>query len=200
MVRNANAELISVEMDGIDSPLPSVPQCFVCASKYRDEVESHLAAGRTYKAIAALLPSDADLTPRNLRDHFSNGHLDLDAPAVQRASHWQEQALQVAREPLVQAKAAHLSFAHAVLGRVAQRLDSDEVQPEIRDGLAAAKLIAATEAAAGERGNIEDYVSAMVALIEVVHEIVPAPTFVEIGRALARHPILRDLADRQVEP
>jgi hypothetical protein len=184
-------------MDGITSPLSSVPQCFVCSSKYRDEVERHLAAGRTYRAIAALLPSDADLTPRNLRDHLANGHLDLDAPAVQRASRQQEQDLQATREPLVQAKAAHLSFAHAVLGRVAQRLDSGEVQPEIRDGIAAARLIAATEAAAGERNGIEDYVSAMVALMEVVKEIVPAPTFVEIGRSLARHPILKELARDQ---
>jgi len=198
MVRNANADLVTVEMDGIASPLSSVPQCYVCASKYRDEVESHLAAGRTYKAISAILPPDADLTPRNLRDHYANGHLDLDAPAVQRASHWQEQALQVAREPLVAAKAAHLGFAHAVLGRVAQRLDSGDVEPDIRDGIAAAKLIAATEAAAGEQAGIEDYVTAMVALIEVVRETVPAPMFVEIGQSLTRHPILKELARDQV--
>jgi hypothetical protein len=197
MVRNANAELVTVEMDGITSPLSSVPQCFVCSSKYRDDVERHLAEGRTYRAIAAVLPPDADLTPRNLRDHYANGHLDLDAPAVQRASRQQEQDLQAAREPLVQAKAAHLSFAHAVLGRVAERLDSGDVQPEIRDGIAAAKLIAATEAAAGERNDVEDYVTAMVALIEVVHEIVPAPTFVEIGQVLSRHPILKELARDQ---
>ena len=198
MVGNANASLIRVEIDGVTSPRSSVPQCSVCASRYRDEVERQLAAGRTYKAIAALLPPDADLSPRNLRDHYANGHLDLDAPAVQRASHWQEQALQVAREPLVAAKAAHLGFAHAVLGRVAERLDSGDVEPDIRDGLAAAKFIAAIEAAAGERNGIEDYVSAMVALMEVVKEIVPAPMFVEIGQSLSRHPILKELARDQV--
>src|SRR5664279_1741391 len=108
MVRNANADLVTVEMEGVTSQLSSVPQCYVCSSKYRDDVESHLASGRTYKAIAALLPSDADLTPRNLRDHLANGHLDLDAPAVQRASLQRGQSGQAAREPLVQAKAAHL--------------------------------------------------------------------------------------------
>jgi hypothetical protein len=102
VVRNANAELVTVEMDGITSPLLSVPQCYVCSSRYRDDVERHLAEGRTYRAIAAVLPPDADLSPRNLRDHYANGHLDLDAPAVQRASHWQGQALQAVREPLVQ--------------------------------------------------------------------------------------------------
>src|SRR5664279_1976786 len=162
MVRNANADLVTVEMEGVTSQLSSVPQCHVCSSRYRDDVESHLASGRTYKAIAALLPSDADLTPRNLRDHYANGHLDLDAPAVQRASHWQEQALQVAREPLVAAKAAHLGFAHAVLGRVAERLDSGDVEPDIRDGLAAARLVAQTEEAAGQQAKIDDYVTAMV--------------------------------------
>jgi len=111
----------------------------------------HLAEGRTYRAIAAVLPPDAEISPRNLRDHFANGHLDLDAQAVQRASRQQGQALQAAREPLVQGKAAHLSFAHALLGRVAERLDSGEVQPEIRDGLAAARLLAQTEEAAGQQ-------------------------------------------------
>jgi hypothetical protein len=200
MVRNANAELISVEMDGVTSPLPSVPQCYVCSSRYRDDVERHLAAGRTYKAIAALLPSDADLTPRNLRDHYANGHLDLDAPAVQRASRQQEQDLQTAREPLVQAKAAHLSFAHAVLGRVAQRLDSGDVEPEIRDGIAAARLLAQTEEAAGQQAKIDDYVTAMVTLIDTVREHVTAETFTIIGRVLARDPIIRDLADGPHEP
>ena len=67
------------------------------------------------------------------------------------------------------------------------------MEPEIRDGIAAA-----TEPAAGERADIEDYVSALVALIEVVHEIVPTPTFVEIGQSLSRHPILKELARDQV--
>jgi hypothetical protein len=34
------------------------------------------------------------------------------------------------------------------------------VEPEIQDGIAAAKLIAATEAAAPDRREIDDYVSA----------------------------------------
>jgi hypothetical protein len=194
VVRNANTSLVTVEMDGVSATLSSVPQCRTCSSKYRDQVERHLGEGRTYMAIAALLPPDADLTSRNLRDHYANGHVDLDAPAVQRAAQQQGQALEAAREPLVAAKAAHLGFAHAVLARVAERLDSGEVEPEIKDGLAAAKLIAATEAAAGDRNQIDDYVTAMVALIDVVREVVPAHTFVEIGQALSRNPILKELA------
>jgi hypothetical protein len=194
---NANASLVAVEMDGASTPLSSIPQCRTCGSKYRNVVERHLGEGRTYMAIAALLPPDADLSPRNLRDHYANGHMNLDAPAVQRASQQQGQALQTAREPLVQTKTNHLSFAHAVLARVAERLDSGEVEPEIKDGIAAAKLIAATEAAAGDRNQIEDYVTAMVALIDVVREIVPAQTFVEIGQSLARNPILKELARDQ---
>jgi hypothetical protein len=153
-----------------------------------------LAEGRTYKSISAMLPLDTDLSPRNLRDHYANGHLDLDGPAVQRASRQQEQALQGAREPLVAAKAAHLTFAHAVLARVAERLDRGEVEPEIKDGIAAARLIAATEAAAGEGSGIEQYVSVLIALIDVVREIVPAQTFVAIGQSLAGNPILKELA------
>lgn len=198
VARNSNAALITVEMDGVSTPLSSIPQCYVCSSKYRDDVEQHLAAGRTYVAIAALLPCDADLSPRNLRDHYANGHLDIDAPAVQRASRQQGQALEAARQPLVAAKAAHLGFAHAVLQRVAERLHSGEVEPEIKDGLAAAKLIAATEAAAGAKSGIEDYVTAMIALIEVVREIVPAQTFIAIGQSLAGNPILKELARDRV--
>jgi len=160
----------------------------------------HLAEGRTYRAIAAVLPPDAEISPRNLRDHFANGHLDLDAQAVQRASRQQGQALQAAREPLVQGKAAHLSFAHSLLGRVAERLDSGEVQPEIRDGLAAARLLAQTEEAAGQQAKIDDYVTALVTLIDTVREHVIDETFTKIGRALARDPIIRDLADGPHEP
>ena len=78
-----------------------------------------------------------------------------------------------------------------VLGWLVERLS--DVEPEIRDGIAAA-----TEPAAGERADIEDYVSAMVALIEIVRETVPAQTFVEIGQALSCHPSLKELARDQV--
>jgi hypothetical protein len=64
-------------------------------------------------------------------------------------------------------------------------------------GIAAAKLIAATEAAAGNETASRTYITAMVALIEVVRETVPAQTFVEIGQSLACHPIHKEMARDQ---
>ena len=74
------------------------------------------------------------------------------------------------------------------------------MQPEIRDGLAAARLLAQTEEAAGQQAKIDDYVTALVTLIDTVREHVIDETFTKIGQALARDPIIRDLADGPHEP
>jgi hypothetical protein len=158
-----------------------------------------LASGRTYMMIAKALP-DGGFDARNLSDHIRNGHLPLHAPAVRRVAQHEAADVKQFVEPAVQSVADHLSFASGVVARVKERMSAGEVQPTVGDGLAAAKLIAATEAAAGKGRDIEDYVAAMIALIEVVREHVNTPTFVEIGRALARDPIIRDLADRPHEP
>ena len=47
---------------------------------------------------------------------------------------------------------------------------------------------------------MDDYVTALVTLIDTLREHVTAETFAMIGRALARDPIIRDLAGGPHEP
>ena len=69
-----------------------------------------------------MLPEDVGLSDGNLRSHLANGHLPLQALAVQHAA--QQRANQVADAitPGVQELASHLRLARAVVEIAIQRL------------------------------------------------------------------------------
>jgi hypothetical protein len=194
-----NGSVVSIDLGGYQYPYRSEPRCRVCTSPQRRAAEEMLASGRTYMMIAKALP-DGGFDARNLGDHIRNGHLPLHAPAVRRVAQHEAADVKQFVEPAVQSVADHLSFASGVVARVKERMSAGEVQPTVGDGIAAAKLLAQTEAAASNHRTVDDYVTALLTLIDTVREHVTAETFTNIGRALVRDPMFRDLADRPHEP
>lgn len=77
-----------------------------------------------------------------------------------------------ALEPVIQETAIELAFAHAVLDRVRARVQAAEVEPTVRDGLAAAKLIADSgKAAAGDVDELA-FMAYKVEMFEIVQGII----------------------------
>ena len=85
--RSGVASVISYRLGGRESPMVSVGSCKVCQSPQRIKIESDIIAGRTWgmieKSIKVVDP-DCDLTGRNIRDHYHNGHLPLEQEAGRR--------------------------------------------------------------------------------------------------------------------
>ncbi len=113
--------------------------CLTCNHPLRWALEREMVAGRSWAAIVRDLPEDAGLTGRNLRDHFAAGHLPVFEPAVQEHVTRQSQVPGEAVAPSVAKLADTLGFAQTVVTRVSERLIAGDVQPSIRDGLAAAE-------------------------------------------------------------
>lgn len=191
-----NGSLVNVQFGGKEYPYKQEARCKVCSSPQRRRAEEMLAAGRTYGAITRTLP-DAGFDNRNLADHIRAQHLPLDAPAVRLVAQQEAASIAEVIEPAVKAKAAHLSLAHAVVARVAQRLTAGDIEPDVRDALAAARLIAQVEVET--QFDAEQWTTAMLRLVDAVRQVATPEQFDAIGEVLARDPLLQEIARLEEE-
>jgi hypothetical protein len=137
---NGNADLES-NVQGHPYALVSVPNCRTCQSPLRPDIERALVTGRSYSGIARQFPQ-AGLSARNIGEHFRRGHLPVRDEALRRLA--EERATQIARDIDEGAGVVvdQVLFARAVVQRSFERLALGDAEPDIREGLAAARLLA----------------------------------------------------------
>jgi len=137
---NGNADLES-SVQGQPYALVSVPNCRTCQSPLRPDIERALVTGRSYSGIARQFP-EAGLSARNIGEHFRRGHLPVRDEALRRLA--EERAAQIARDIDEGAGIVvdQVLFARAVVQRSFDRMASGDAEPDIRQGLAAARLLA----------------------------------------------------------
>lgn len=201
MTSHLNASLASVTVGGRTYPYTTAKGCRVCNSRsVRLEAENQIVSGRTWARIAEELPPEAGLSARNLKDHYTAGHMPVFAAAVQE--HLERASTLRGEEigPAVERIADHLDFAQAVVGRVNERLVAGEVEPTVRDALSAADHLA--RYAPADTGYDEaDIVSAFVQYHDAARAVLDDETWAEFSRRLRTNPTLNALlaqySDRQ---
>lgn len=166
--------LAQVEVAGQRIDYRQEPRCLTCRSGHRQSVEAMIAMGRTWRGIARALPADAGLSEDNIRQHYSRGHMPLQAAVVQQAAEDRRLEISAAAEGQVEQRARHTRLAHAVLDRVLFRLASGDIEPEVRDGMAAARFLATLEPSEAGQG---EYVAAFESLILAARSVLPAGQF-----------------------
>ncbi len=193
-----NASLATFSVGGRSYPYVTAKGCRVCNSSYRALAEEYTLAGRTWAKIVEALPDDAGLSARNLADHFRNKHVPVFEASVRE--HQDREASRRAETvaPAVERLADHLDFTKAVVERVSARLRDGEVQPTVRDGLAAAGHLA--QYAPSLSGVQEaDYTEAFIVFHEVAREVLDDEAFMRFGDLLRGHPTLDALLARYEE-
>ncbi len=193
MTSHLNASLASISVGGRTYPYTTAKGCRVCNSgSVRLEAENQIVSGRTWARIVEELPEEAGLSARNLKDHYSAGHMPIFAASVQEHL---ERASTVRGEeigPAVERIADHLDFAQAVVGRVNERLVAGEVEPTVRDALSAADHLA--RYAPADTGYDEaGTVSALMAYHDAARAILDDEAWAEFGRRLRTNPTLNAL-------
>jgi len=196
MTATANAFLSTAEVDGRVVPLKSIQNCLTCQSPYRTQVERALVSGRSYKGVVGDLPPDAGLNVRNLKEHFARQHVPLAAEGLRRQRERDAEERGQTIQSGAEAVADHLIFARRLLGQVERRLAAGEIEPNVRDGLAAASLLARVEEQAQGSLTETDWLYAFSRIMEITHEVADRETFREIGDRLMADPQLRELAAR----
>lgn len=175
--------LASITIGGESFPYKVEPRCRVCSSPRRLEIEHALVKGLTYERIAETFGEPEDINARGVLAHVRRGHVPVNAPAVRAVARARSQELGEAITPLIQGAAVTLSFAHSVIDRVRVRLESGEIEPNVRDGLAAARLIVECEAGSGPVDAAE-WQSELMAVFETVRDIMSPAQFEEMGDRL----------------
>jgi len=192
VANHLNASLGSITIGGHTYPSKTAKGCLTCNHPLRWALEQEMVAGRTWAAIVRDLPEDAGLTGRNLRDHFAAGHLPVFEPAVQEHVARQSQERGEAVAPSVAKVADTLGFAQTVVTRVSERLIAGDVQPTVRDALAATEHL--LRYAPADTGYDEEAtVAAFIEYHDTARAILDDETWKEFGRRLRTNPTLNAL-------
>lgn len=195
--RQGGASVVTYRLGGRNYPMRTAPNCRVCQSPYRLRVEQELAAGRVYARIASSLPEDADLSARNVSEHYKNGHMPLEVEASRRILERRAEDRGRDIERGVDALVDGMALAESVVQKTYEALQRGDIRPELIDGLRAAKLL---EDYAGDDGiDQAAYVEAFMVYHEVAARIMSPEQFSEFGRALQQDPVLRGLTARHAQ-
>jgi len=195
MTVHRSAHLASVTLDGSSSSVVSIPQCRTCQSPFRDEIEGLLTRGFSYTSIVRSLPVEADLTSRHLRDHVANQHLASDGHMAVRLA---KEALERGEtlDGAVQVLRDDLRLARKTVAAVEARLDAGEIQPDLKEGLAAMALLARYDQQAEEVLDNDRAVQGFNEYWMVTRQIMTADQFAELRVRLTNNPVLQALIGR----
>lgn len=193
------ASIVMYRVGGRSYPLKSVAQCKVCASPHRLEVEQQIINARTYAAICRSLPEDADLSPRNLADHYKNGHMPLEQETlreiVDERARIRGLSIENGTKPLVD----HVVLAQTVVQKTYESLAAGTITPTIREGIRAAALLHNVGMAEGDNFDQEDLVLAFTQFMEHARALMPPEMWDEFGRRLTGDPVLKALSAKHSE-
>jgi hypothetical protein len=188
--------LASVEIGGESYPYKTEPRCRVCSSGARLEIERALVKGMTYDGIAETFGEPDGINARGVLAHVRRGHVPINAPAVRTLARARTEEVTETIAPLIHGAVANLSFAHAVVDRVRIRLEAGDIEPNVRDGLAAARLIVECEAGSGPVDTAE-WQTEFMAVFETVKDIMTPAQFADMGARLNERSRQREALQRK---
>lgn len=195
-VVSTGRSVITYKIGGREYPLVTNRQCKVCMSPYRFDIEEHIVLGRVYKKIIEGLPEGHGLTTANVKNHYYNGHLPMAVSAtreiVERRAEQVGKRIEDATESLIDG----LTLAETVVQKTFERIASGEIEPDLLDGMRAAKLLA--QMGTYDQGGVDQHaiVEAFIIYHEAAQEHMTPEEFEAFGDALNSNPVLAALASR----
>lgn len=195
-VRGAGRSIINYRIAGRHYPMKNVGQCKTCQSPHRFEIEEQLVAGRTYAKIIASLPDDADLSVRNVKDHYLNNHLPLEAATSREIAESRARRVGKSIEDYAGSLIDGITLLETVVQKTFEDIAAGRIKPDVADGIRAAKVLA--QLGEYDEGGVDQ--QAIVEAFMVYHEQAQAnmtpEQFRAFGEALDENPVLRALASR----
>lgn len=191
--------MLMTRVGGRTYPAHVNPRCRTCTSPYRTQIENALLKSYGYTAIVRALPEDANLTVRNVMDHFHNGHLPLDE-SVRRVvieEDARERGLDI--EGFESTLANHITFAKLGVQKVMQKMMDGELDPDISDGIAFASLLMKVEEQAGEAFDTEALTRGFMVYMEAIRSVCSPEQMQEIANTIATNPVMKALLSKDAQ-
>ena len=185
--------------------------CHTCIHPARMLIEEKILQGYSFRSIADLYSEKTiddeggqslwlpKIGHMSIYNHFHNGHMPLEAEALRKLSERRAKQIGSRYEEEAGKFVDHMVLAEAVVARAYDRLVLGEIEPEVKDGLAAAKFIAEVEANTNAGLDAEAWSDALTVYFETARMFMDDRTWQEFTIALARNPILRAL-ERRLSP
>lgn len=204
-----NRSLVQVRVGGRTYDAIREPTCHTCTHPARHEIEELITQGYSYRGVAATYSEvdwqDSDgkvfhlpkLNFQSIFYHFKNGHMPATAEAMRRIVERRAEKIGAAQyeKQIEQIVDQHI-FAEQVLVRTQERLAKGEIEPEVRDGMAAAKFLQEVEAQTQQGLDAEAWAAAMQRYFELAQQMMPPDMWQHFTQTLSRDPILRSIAAR----
>jgi hypothetical protein len=196
--RQGGASIVMYRMGGREYPLRVAPNCKVCRSPHRFNIEQEIIAGRTYKTIEMALPDDADLSSANIRAHYTNGHLPLDAEVSRRLLDARAAARGLDIERTADSLVDGAALAEITIQKTYEAVARGEVKPTLAEALNAAKFL---EVFAPSGGGLDEalLVEAFMVYQEEASKVMTGQQFEDFGRRLGANPTLQRLMAQERE-
>lgn len=186
------------------------PRCRTCTHPGRQLIEAAVLRNYSYRMIAREFSSKEvpgpegttqilpDIGHASIRNHFVQGHMPMEAAALRRLAEKRAEEIGADYEEALGQFVDHHILANAVVQKTYDRLVLGEIEPEVKDGLAAAKFLADAQAAAGGGGGIdgEAWSEAMTIYFETARAIMPPDLWYQFTTKLATNPILQAISER----
>lgn len=137
--------IASTTVGGRTYPLRVVPSCHVCNSPERMAIENALVRGWSHTSISRSVAEEG-VTPRNIKSHFTNGHMPLTDEVQARLDEDAHERGRVIDEG-VEVVMDSLALSRKVRAAVVERMENGDLPVTVKDGLAAEALLARAEAA-----------------------------------------------------
>lgn len=206
-VQETRSALIRVKIGNREYDAARNPQCDTCTHPARIEIEKRLLSGHSYREISRhyseteyAVGGETRVFPKvgfmSIRNHFQQGHMPVEAAALRQILDQRSAALSEHYDEETARIVDGHGFAQQVLRRAQEELVVGNLKPSVQDGLAAAKLIAEMEAAAGGQVDGEIWAEAMTRYFEIVRANVPDDLWEAIGIAMMNDLVLKSIQRR----
>lgn len=183
------------------------PVCNVCNHPARMEIEHQLLRGLSYRKIAMayseveyetqggvlMLPKIGAIAVKN---HYMKGHLPVDAAVHRQLVEDRAREVGSRYEEMATEFLDSYVAAKAVLRKGYDRLVSGEITPDVKETLAAAKMVQEIEDGARTNLDAEAWSQAMTVYFQTAQEIMSDEMWRSFTSRLSTNPILRSLAKK----
>jgi hypothetical protein len=137
------------------------------------------------------------ITTNSVVTHFQRGHMPAQGEAMRRIVERRAEKIGAAQfEDQVNQIVDHHTFAEQVLHKTQERLIRGEIEPDVKDGMVAAKFLADVESAQQGSLDAEAWSDAMQRYFEVAQAIMPPDMWEHFTKTLATDPILLAISNR----
>jgi hypothetical protein len=199
-VMAAGKSVVSYRIGGREHPMVRNRRCKVCMSPYRFQIEENLVEGRTYGKIITHLPEDHELSTRNIKDHYLNGHMPMEVSATRQVVEAQARRVGKSIENHADSLVDGITLAHTVIQKTFESIAKGETIPTPRDGLRAMKVLSDLgeyDSAGGM--DMDAMVEAFVIYMDNAEAHMTPEQFEDFHRALDTNPVLKALERRYQE-